>query len=168
MQSMVAPAKVNLALHVTGRRVDGYHLLDSLVVFADIGDRLWLTPAAQMTLDVGGRFADGVPRDSRNLVWRAAELAGQSLRIRLEKNLPHGAGIGGGSSDAAAVVGGEAVPLSRVRLPPLAGPPTQAPSSFSKHCFEQCPVPSISYVAQGSTVLERHDTDLKPSTRLPA
>lgn len=99
-----APAKINLTLHVTGQRADGYHLLDSLVVFADIGDRLWLTPAAQMALDVGGRFADGVPRDNRNLVWRAAELAGQSLRIRLEKNLPHGAGIGGGSSDAAAVL----------------------------------------------------------------
>lgn len=99
-----APAKINLTLHVTGQRADGYHLLDSLVVFADLGDRLWFAPADGMSLEVCGPFAAGVPCDQRNLVWRAAELAGQSLRIRLEKNLPHGAGIGGGSSDAAAVL----------------------------------------------------------------
>lgn len=99
-----APAKINLTLHVTGQRADGYHLLDSLVVFADLGDRLWLEPAGEMSLRVTGPFARGVPEDARNLVWRAAELAGVSLNIRLEKILPHGAGIGGGSSDAAAVL----------------------------------------------------------------
>jgi len=99
-----APAKVNLALHVTGQRDDGYHLLDSLVVFADVGDRLWFEQAPAMSLEVTGPFADGVPDDARNLVWRAAELAGQRLTIRLEKYLPHGAGIGGGSSDAAAIL----------------------------------------------------------------
>ncbi len=99
-----APAKVNLSLHVTGQRPDGYHLLDSLVAFADVGDRLWFDPAPQMHIEVTGPFADGVPTDQRNLVWRAAELVGWSGQIRLEKNLPHGAGIGGGSSDAAAVL----------------------------------------------------------------
>lgn len=99
-----APAKVNLALHVTGQRGDGYHLLDSLVVFADVGDRLRFEPAQVMSLEVTGPFSGGVPDDARNLVWRAAELAGQRLNIRLEKNLPHGAGLGGGSSDAAAVL----------------------------------------------------------------
>lgn len=99
-----APAKINLTLHVTGQRADGYHLLDSLVVFADLGDRLWLDPATEMSLQVSGPFAEGVPEDRRNLVWRAAELAGATLRIGLEKVLPHGAGIGGGSSDAAAVL----------------------------------------------------------------
>lgn len=99
-----APAKINLTLHVTGQRADGYHLLDSLVVFAAPGDRLWAEPAVQMSLTVSGPFAAGVPEDRRNLVWRAAELAGVMLDIRLEKNLPHGAGIGGGSSDAAAVL----------------------------------------------------------------
>ncbi|MGD9861924.1 MAG: 4-(cytidine 5'-diphospho)-2-C-methyl-D-erythritol kinase [Pseudodonghicola sp.] len=99
-----APAKINLTLHVTGQRADGYHLLDSLVVFAGIGDRLRLAPAPEMSLAVTGRFAAGVPADPRNLVWRAAELAGVRLRITLEKSLPHGAGIGGGSSDAAAVL----------------------------------------------------------------
>lgn len=99
-----APAKINLTLHVTGVRADGYHLLDSLVVFADVGDRLWLSPGAGMALEVSGPFADGVPCDARNLAWRAAECAGWQGRIALEKNLPHGAGIGGGSSDAAAVL----------------------------------------------------------------
>jgi 4-diphosphocytidyl-2-C-methyl-D-erythritol kinase len=99
-----APAKINLSLHVTGQRADGYHLLDSLVVFADVGDRLWFEPAPQMQIEVTGRFADGVPTNQRNLVWQAAELAGWIGHVTLEKNLPHGAGIGGGSSDAAAVL----------------------------------------------------------------
>ncbi|NRB05646.1 MAG: 4-(cytidine 5'-diphospho)-2-C-methyl-D-erythritol kinase [Rhodobacteraceae bacterium] len=99
-----APAKINLTLHVTGQRADGYHLLDSLVVFSDVGDRLWLREGPEMRLEVSGPFATGVPTDARNLVWRAAELAGWRGEIRLEKNLPHGGGIGGGSSDAAAVL----------------------------------------------------------------
>lgn len=99
-----APAKVNLSLHVTGQRDDGYHLLDSLVVFADIGDRLSFTEATQMSIDVTGPFAKGVPTDARNLIWQAAEIAGWCGHIHLVKNLPHGAGIGSGSSDAAALL----------------------------------------------------------------
>lgn len=97
-----APAKINLTLHVTGQRADGYHLLDSLVVFADVGDRLRLTPGSELDIAVTGPFADGVPLDQRNLVWQAAMLSGWTGFVELEKNLPHGAGIGGGSSDAAA------------------------------------------------------------------
>lgn len=100
----IARAKVNLSLHVTGQRADGYHLLDSLVVFADIGDVLTLTPGPTLSLSVSGPFAAGVPGDGRNLVWRAAELAGWTGHISLEKHLPHGGGIGGGSSDAATVL----------------------------------------------------------------
>ncbi len=99
-----APAKVNLTLHVTGQRADGYHLLDSIVVFADVGDRLWFAAGTALSIEVTGPFAEGVPTDRRNLVWQAAELAGWTGHITLEKNLPHGAGIGGGSSDAAAVL----------------------------------------------------------------
>lgn len=99
-----APAKVNLTLHVTGQRSDGYHLLDSLVAFVDLGDRLWFEAGPEMRVDVTGPFAQGVPTDSRNLVWQAAQMAGWTGHIRLEKNLPHGAGIGSGSSDAAAVL----------------------------------------------------------------
>lgn len=110
-----APAKINLTLHVTGQRADGYHLLDSLVVFADVGDRLTIDPAPRMRLDVSGPFSVGVPTDARNLVWQAADLAGVPGHISLEKNLPHGAGIGGGSADAAAllrVLGAEAHALT--------------------------------------------------------
>ena len=99
-----APAKINLTLHVTGQRGDGYHLLDSLVMFADVGDRLRLTPGPELSISVTGPFATGVPTDARNLVWRAATLAGWTGHIALDKALPHGAGIGGGSSDAAAVL----------------------------------------------------------------
>ncbi len=106
-----APAKINLTLHVTGRRTDGYHLLDSLVVFArHVGDVIHVEPAHRLELTVEGPFRDNVPTDETNLVVRAARLL-QSLRtvqrgarLRLEKNLPHGAGIGGGSADAAAAL----------------------------------------------------------------
>ena len=102
-----APAKVNLTLHVTGQRADGYHLLDSLVVFADVSDRLTATPAEDLSLTVSGPFADGVPDDHRNLVLRAAVMLqrrfgiAKGARLHLEKTLPHAAGIGSGSSDAA-------------------------------------------------------------------
>ncbi|KUP93043.1 4-(cytidine 5'-diphospho)-2-C-methyl-D-erythritol kinase [Tritonibacter horizontis] len=99
-----APAKINLTLHVTGHRADGYHLLDSLVGFADVGDRLRLTNAAELSLSVSGLFAAGVPQDATNLVWRAAQAVGWTGHIALDKGLPHGAGIGGGSSDAAALL----------------------------------------------------------------
>jgi 4-diphosphocytidyl-2-C-methyl-D-erythritol kinase len=96
-------AKVNLTLHVTGQRTDGYHLLDSLVVRTEVGDRVEVSEASELTLEVTGPFAPGVPRDEGNLVLRAARLLApnRGALIRLEKNLPHAAGIGGGSADAA-------------------------------------------------------------------
>lgn len=97
-----APAKINLCLHVTGSRPDGYHLLDSLVVFADIGDRLSLGPASKTEVSVTGPMAGGVPVGADNLVVRAAALMGIAAKITLDKHLPAAAGIGGGSSDAAA------------------------------------------------------------------
>ncbi|MEM1003792.1 MAG: 4-(cytidine 5'-diphospho)-2-C-methyl-D-erythritol kinase [Pseudomonadota bacterium] len=99
-----APAKINLTLHVTGQRADGYHLLDSLVAFADVGDQLEFAPGPDLSLKVIGEQAVGVPADSRNLVWKAAEAVGWTGRILLNKALPHGGGIGGGSSDAAATL----------------------------------------------------------------
>ncbi|MGB1033693.1 MAG: 4-(cytidine 5'-diphospho)-2-C-methyl-D-erythritol kinase [Primorskyibacter sp.] len=101
-----APAKVNLTLHVTGRRGDGYHLLDSLVVFAGIGDDITASPAPDLTLAIEGPRAAGVPTDGSNLVLRAAQTldpAGTAA-ITLTKRLPAAAGIGGGSSDAAAAL----------------------------------------------------------------
>ena len=99
-----APAKINLTLHVTGQRADGYHLLQSLVVFADVGDRVTARAARVMSLDVRGPMARGVPADQSNLVWRAAEALGVQAHLTLEKHLPAAAGIGGGSSDAAAAL----------------------------------------------------------------
>lgn len=101
-----APAKVNLALHVTGQRADGYHLLDSLVVFADLGDRVTASPARTLSLHVTGPRAEGVPTGPDNLVLRAARLLApdRGARLLLDKHLPAAAGIGGGSSDAAAAL----------------------------------------------------------------
>lgn len=101
---LLAPAKVNLALQVVGRRPDGYHCLDSIVVFAGLGDRISLRPAEATALKVSGPFAPAVPTGDENLVLRAARLADARFDITLEKFLPVGAGIGGGSSDAAAVL----------------------------------------------------------------
>ncbi|MEM1301654.1 MAG: 4-(cytidine 5'-diphospho)-2-C-methyl-D-erythritol kinase [Pseudomonadota bacterium] len=102
----LAPAKVNLTLHVTGQRDDGYHLLDSLVVFADFGDRISVTQTGDARLNVSGPMSDGVPTDHSNLVWKAAQLMGadSDVAILLDKHLPAAAGIGGGSSDAAATL----------------------------------------------------------------
>jgi 4-diphosphocytidyl-2-C-methyl-D-erythritol kinase len=106
-----APAKINLYLHVLGRRPDGYHRLDSLLAFADIGDEITAAPADTLTLTVSGPEAAAIAGlGDDNLVLRAARLfreragiaAGAALH--LDKRLPAAAGIGGGSSDAAAAL----------------------------------------------------------------
>jgi len=105
-----APAKINLHLHVIGRRADGYHLLDSLVVFAGIGDRLTVSPSDHLSLSVTGPFAAGLAAEADNLVLRAATALAAKAGARatgalvLEKNLPVASGIGGGSADAAAAL----------------------------------------------------------------
>lgn len=104
MVKVFAPAKVNLTLHVTGIREDGLHLLDSLVMFADVGDTIRVSPAAQTSLTVTGPMARGVPTDEHNIMVRAANLARVNTAMRLTKELPPAAGIGGGSSDAAAAL----------------------------------------------------------------
>ena len=109
MISEFAPAKVNLTLHITGQRADGYHLLDSLVVFADIGDRIDIFEANTLSLTVEGPEAEGVPADMSNSILKAATFfnpqAGGAAFL-LTKNLPSAAGIGGGSADAAAAIRG--------------------------------------------------------------
>lgn len=99
-----APAKVNLTLHVTGQRADGYHLLDSLVAFADIGDRVTVRASYKGSFEVTGPMAAGVPADASNLAARAAALYDQPVALTLSKHLPMAAGLGGGSSDAAATL----------------------------------------------------------------
>lgn len=105
-----APAKVNLSLQVTGRRADGYHTLASLVVFPEFGDVVTVTPAESLTLTVEGEFAPQAGAGEANLALRAARLLQQAAGIeagatlRLEKHIPVGAGLGGGSADAAAIL----------------------------------------------------------------
>jgi 4-diphosphocytidyl-2-C-methyl-D-erythritol kinase len=107
----LAPAKVNLYLHVGPRRPDGFHPVSSLMVFADVGDRLTLEPAEEFGLDVRGPHAGEVPADESNLVLKAARRLLRNLsleppraRLVLDKQLPVAAGLGGGSSDAAAAL----------------------------------------------------------------
>ncbi len=118
----VAPAKVNLALHVTGRRADGYHLLDSLVVFArpPAADVVRLVPG-RPGLAATGPFAHALPAAGDNIAARAvaAVLGPQtaaSVGIEIEKHLPVAAGIGGGSADAAAAL------RAAIRLSPDGAP----------------------------------------------
>jgi 4-diphosphocytidyl-2-C-methyl-D-erythritol kinase len=100
-----APAKVNLCLHVTGRRDDGYHLLDSLVVFAGVGDRITLLPGRGLTLRLSGPESGALTAEPDNLVLRAARAMGvKGAEVRLWKGLPVASGIGGGSADAAATL----------------------------------------------------------------
>lgn len=103
-----ARAKVNLTLHIKGKRVDGYHELESLVVFAGLCDELAFTPATKDTLEITGPFAEAV--DGENLVLKAKHAVASLLKAEinghfyLQKNIPVAAGLGGGSSDAAAAI----------------------------------------------------------------
>lgn len=105
MLSRLAPAKINLTLHVTGRQPDGYHRLDSLVVFAEEGDRVVLEPGQGLSLAVEGPMASALAGEGDNLILRAARLIGATdAALTLEKRLPVASGVGGGSSDAAATL----------------------------------------------------------------
>ena len=106
-----APAKVNLFLHVGALRPDGFHPISSLMVFADVGDRIIAEPAGRLSLEVEGPMAGHAPPGDDNLVLRAARalaeragVAEPGLRLVLHKALPAAAGLGGGSSDAAATL----------------------------------------------------------------
>ncbi len=111
-----AHAKINLALHITGRRADGYHELDSIVAFAAVADVLTIAPADSVSLDITGPFAGDLSRDGTNSVlsaWRLLDdfsrqqgAALAPVKFSLEKNLPVASGIGGGSADAAAALRG--------------------------------------------------------------
>lgn len=99
---LIAPAKINLNLRMVGKRADGYHLLQSVVAFTQLADEITIEPANDLTLEINGPFAAGVPVEG-NLVLRVARLlyATKGAKITLTKNIPVGAGLGGGSADAA-------------------------------------------------------------------
>ena len=144
-----APAKINLYLHVTARRDDGYHELDSLVAFADIGDVITLEAAPDFAFDITGPFSgeftakekDASPNSANLIVqaaWALSRAAHKTLPVRicLTKNLPLAAGLGGGSSDAAAALWGLCellgIPRNAVFLPAiLRGLGADVPVCFS-------------------------------------
>lgn len=119
-RTALAPAKVNLFLHVGPVEPDGYHPLASLVAFADVGDRVAVAPADRLSLTVEGPFATGLEGPGDNLILRALRAFGEAagpgepaLAVTLDKQLPIAAGLGGGSSDA-----GAALKLARDLLAP--------------------------------------------------
>lgn len=111
-----ARAKINLALHVLGRRADGYHDLDSIVAFADVGDDLRFSPADEFSITASGPFAAHLPAMGDNIITRAFDKVGgiaaargkvlPPVAVHLVKNLPVASGIGGGSANAAAAMRG--------------------------------------------------------------
>jgi 4-diphosphocytidyl-2-C-methyl-D-erythritol kinase len=103
MATVVAPAKLTLSLRVVGTRHDGYHLIDAEMVTLDLRDLLTIDEAGD-GITASGPFAAGVPTDRSNLVSRALLLTGRTASIHLDKQIPHGGGLGGGSADAAAVL----------------------------------------------------------------
>ena len=96
-----APAKLTLSLRIIGVRDDGFHLIDAEMVTLDLHDAVVIDPDS-VGVTVTGRYADGVPTDHRNLAVRA--LGDRRVGLAIEKRIPHGGGLGGGSSDAAAIL----------------------------------------------------------------
>jgi 4-diphosphocytidyl-2-C-methyl-D-erythritol kinase len=158
-----APAKVNLFLHVLGRRADGYHLLDSLVVFADFGDELRAEPAETLSLTIEGPFARALAAEPDNLVLRAARALAEQAgivaggRLALVKHLPVASGIGGGSADAAAALR-LLCRLWRIELDP------EVLARFAGGLGADVPVCLAGRVSRMAGIGER----LEPAPRLPA
>jgi len=98
-----APAKLTLRLRITGTRPDGYHLIDAEMVTLDLADTLTIDPAA-VGLTATGPFSDGVPLDDSNLVAKALRFLDRQAAVHIDKRIPNGGGLGGGSADAAAVL----------------------------------------------------------------
>jgi len=98
-----APAKLTLSLRITGVREDGFHLIDAEMVTLNLVDKVRITPNED-GLNFDGPFSSGISTDSSNLVSRALALAGHRARVHIEKNIPSGGGLGGGSADAAAIL----------------------------------------------------------------
>lgn len=127
---LLAPAKINLFLHITGKRDDGYHLLQSLMAFVDVGDEMEFSRHDSLFIDIDGPFAGDMPAPHENLVYKAAQLLAADYRITaqgrvtLNKKLPVASGIAGGSSDAATALAGFAklwgLPEEQNRLQKLA------------------------------------------------
>lgn len=104
MIRLEAPAKLTLTLSVTGVRADGYHLIDAEMVALDIADIVTIEEASATSISIDGPFAKGIATDESNLVHKALSLTGRTAHVHITKNIPHGGGLGGGSTDAAAIL----------------------------------------------------------------
>lgn len=108
MSTLTAQAKLTMSLRITGVRDDGYHLIDAEMVSLSLADVVTIADAAEppttKMMTASGPYADGVPLDDDNLVARALRLVGRTASVHLEKRIPHGGGLGGGSADAAAIL----------------------------------------------------------------
>lgn len=104
MTTVCAPAKLTLSLAVTGVRTDGFHLIDAEMVSLDIADDITIVDAPTTTISVSGPYASGVPTDESNIVHAALALCARTAHVSIVKNIPHGGGLGGGSTDAAAIL----------------------------------------------------------------
>jgi len=104
MPTIESPAKLTLTLAVAGVRDDGYHLIDAQMVSLDICDLITIEDASGISITVDGPYASGVPADESNLVHKALVLAGRTAKVHITKNIPHGGGLGGGSTNAATVL----------------------------------------------------------------
>ncbi len=103
IETVLAPAKLTLSLRITGVRNDGYHLIDAEMVSLSLCDKL-LIDSSGSGLSATGRYAVGMPLDDSNLVAKALRLVGRRAHVSIDKQIPHGGGLGGGSSDAAAIL----------------------------------------------------------------
>jgi 4-diphosphocytidyl-2-C-methyl-D-erythritol kinase len=104
MMFLESPAKLTLSLRVVGVRTDGYHLIDAEMVALDIADHITIVDADTTHIALTGPYAQGIPTDESNLVHRALSLVGRTAHVTIHKNIPHGGGLGGGSSNAAAIL----------------------------------------------------------------
>ena len=161
--TILAPAKVNLYLHVAPVRDDGYHPLESLVAFADVGDRVTVSRADSFSFEIGGPYGHALQGEGDNLVVKALlALAGElgfddlPMAVSLDKRLPIAAGLGGGSSDAGAALRGANIllglGLEEVRLEVLA----RAAGADGPMCYRAQPA----YAGGVGEVLEAADIPL--------
>ncbi len=104
MTTLQAPAKLTLTLTITDVRADGYHLIDAEMVALQLSDVITITDSDTTSITVSGQYAHGVPTDHSNLVHAALNLVSRTAHVHIEKNIPHGGGLGGGSTDAAAIL----------------------------------------------------------------
>lgn len=101
---LIAPAKITLSLRITGVRSDGYHLIDAEMASISLSDTVRIAQSPRTSLQISGPFADGVPNDASNIALRALALANRTAEVEIVKNIPHGGGLGGGSTDAATIL----------------------------------------------------------------